>query len=96
LHWLERYACHTRPTHFGRRAKGRQLFLLAFIATRIASAAAITTHHHRQRQGTGDTENSLHMLWEDIFLFNCAQDYLSFGNNLTLKHVYGVDNMEYS
>jgi hypothetical protein len=34
-------------------AKGRQFFLLAFIASMLASAATITTRHHHQNPSTG-------------------------------------------
>jgi hypothetical protein len=45
-----------RPTYFGLPAKGRQFFLLALIATMIASAATITTRLHHLILSAGNTK----------------------------------------
>jgi hypothetical protein len=79
-----------RPINFGLPAKERQLFLLASIATMIASAATITTHHHHQNPNTGNTK-VLCIAYRKTSFIDFAQDYLYFGRKLAFKHVYKVD-----
>jgi hypothetical protein len=69
-------------THFRRRAKGRQFFLLAFIATMIASAATVTTHHHRPKPSTGKAE-VLSICYGKTFWIGYTWDSLDFGRKLT-------------
>jgi hypothetical protein len=78
-----------RLTHFGRRAKGRQFFLLASIVTMIPSAATVTTHHHHRKPSTGNTK-VLCMIGRHFYV-DCTWDSLYFGRKLVFKHVYGVD-----
>jgi hypothetical protein len=80
--------CHSmRPNHFGRRAKGGQLFLLASITTMIASTTTITTHHHRQNQSS---TGNICICHKKTFCINCTQDSLCFVTKLNFKHVYRV------
>jgi hypothetical protein len=72
------------PTHFGLCAKGHQFSLLASIATMIASAANVTTHHLRQNPSAGNTK-VLCMCCAKTFCISCTRDSLSFGRKLIFK-----------
>jgi hypothetical protein len=72
------------PTHFGLRAKGRQFSLLASIATMIASAATVTTHHLRRNPSAVNTK-VLCICCARTFCISCTRDSLSFGRKLIFK-----------
>jgi hypothetical protein len=71
--------------------KGRQFFILASIATMIASATTITTHHHHQNPSTGKTKVPCIGYRKTFCIDFTTRDSLYFGKKLAFKHVYGVD-----